>query len=748
MIVLSCASQSLHFLYFFSMFLKIAINCPLYKIFEYSFNSHGNSIPSDLSGRRVIVSFRNSMVLGIIIGTCEQSSFPGNIKEIIELLDDSPVFDSPTVDLLKWASGYYHYPIGEVFYSALPIALKKNKKEQLKPVNQWHATENGDEKLIKRSALCKEALKIIKESPRTALYLKEIGIKTQTIKKLSSLNLIKENNIRDTMTRWYDRDIIVTDSHTLNEEQLNAFNIINNCRGFKTFVLHGVTGSGKTEVYLQLIAEKLREGRQALILVPEINLTPQTISRFFKRFNVPIVCIHSSLSETERHEAFIAMKKNEAAILIGTRSALFSNIPNLGIIIIDEEHDSSYRQADGFRYNARDCAVMMAYIRKIPIVLGTATPSIETCYNILRGKYEEIRIDNRAGASNSVIFSIIDMRKQYIEHGISRELALHINEELAKEHQVMLLLNRRGYSQKMICHNCGFVFMCQNCDANLTYHQTENRLICHHCETRYPVPVYCPKCGNHELTPTGNGTEQILEHLSTIFPNARPVRMDRDTTSKKGSLNVILNDISANKYNIIIGTQMLAKGHHFPNVTLVGIIDIDSQLYSNNFRASENLAQLIVQIAGRAGRGNKQGYVYLQTHTPEHPLLTTLINGGYDAFSQKCLLRRMNLKLPPATSLAVLKVDGTDREKVVGYISDAYNYMLSVKNDYPETTFSHPVSAFFTRRQNRYHYYINISSLTRKEHSLFIEKIISVINSFRYRSNVHCLIEVDPLNLD
>lgn len=748
MIVLSCASQSLHFLYFFSMFLKIAINCPLYKIFEYSFNSHSNSIPSDLSGRRVIVSFRNSMVLGIIIGTCEQPSFPGNIKEIVELLDDSPVFDSPTVDLLKWASSYYHYPIGEVFYSALPIALKKAKKEQLKPIIQWHATENGDENLIKRSALCKEALKIIKESPRTTLYLKEIGIKTQTIKKLSDLNLIKENNIRDTMTRWYDRDIIVTDAHTLNEEQLNAFNIINSCRGFKTFVLHGVTGSGKTEVYLQLIAEKLREGRQALILVPEINLTPQTISRFFRRFNVPIVCIHSSLSDTERHEAFIAMKKNEAAILIGTRSALFSNIPNLGIIIIDEEHDSSYRQADGFRYHARDCAVMMAYIRKIPIVLGTATPSMETCHNILRGKYEEIRIANRAGASNSIIFNIIDMRKQYIEHGISRELALRVNEELAKEHQVMLLLNRRGYSQKMICHNCGFVFMCQNCDANLTYHQTENRLICHHCETRYPVPVNCPQCGNHELTPTGNGTEQIFEHLSTIFPNARPVRMDRDTTSKKGSLNVILNDISANKYNIIIGTQMLAKGHHFPNVTLVGIIDIDSQLYSNNFRASENLAQLIVQISGRAGRGNKQGYVYLQTHTPEHPLLTTLINGGYDAFSQKCLARRINLKLPPVTSMAVLKVDGTDREKVIGYISDAYNYMLSVKNDYPETTFSHPVSAFFTRRQNRYHYYINISSLTRKEHSLFIEKIISVINSFRYRSNVHCLIEVDPLNLD
>lgn len=731
-----------------AMYLQLAVNTPIYQTFEYK--TPQNIVYSDrnLCGCRALVKFGNRKTIGVIVSTSDKQSYSGRgvIREVEEILDDTPVFDMHAIRLLSWASSYYHYPVGEVFYTALPPLLKKQNKAELKPIDLWSAIPGADTSSIKRAKACQSALEIIRQSPCTTHKLKELGISSAIINKLSGLNLITKTNLRDQVNEWTQEQLEVTGTKKLNEEQQAAYDTISSASGFNVFVINGVTGSGKTEIYLQLIADKLAEGKQALVLVPEINLTPQTVKRFYDRFNAPIVCIHSSMNDSERFESFVMMQRNEAAILIGTRSALFANIPNLGIIIIDEEHDSSYRQGDGFRYHARDCAVMLGYLRNIPVVMGTATPSIETVNNIRKNKYRELILTRRAGNATDAIFNIIDMRKQFIDHGISRELALHINEELAKGNQALLLLNRRGYSQKLICHNCGYVFMCTNCDSSLTYHKTENKLLCHHCESRYSIPHQCPQCGFTELTPTGNGTEQIFEHLMQLFPNARPVRVDRDSVSGKGTLNTLLDDINDNKYNIIIGTQMLAKGHHFPNVTLVGIVDIDSCLFSNNYRAHELLAQLIVQVAGRSGRGNKQGYVFLQTHSPEHPVLTTLLAGGYQAFTENCLNIRRQLMLPPFTSNAILKADSSSREKVITFISDAYAFMLRESQKFQSVKVMHPSSAYIARKQKRYHFNILINAAGKKDLSDFVDIIIANIDKFRDKSGVHAVIEIDPLS--
>ena len=729
------------------MYLQLAINTPLYRTFEYKLSFDLKIEGVNLIGCRALVKFGNRKTVGIVIEQSEKQTYTGKgaVKEIEEILDDSPIFDEYNIQLLKWAASYYHYPIGEVFYTAMPLLLRKPKKAGLKPIDLWTFVSDADTSCISRAKACKAALNIIREAPCTSHKLKELGINQAIITKLFNLGLITKSNLRDEVHEWDKNNISITDAKILNDEQQHAYDVISASHGFNAFVINGVTGSGKTEIYLQLIAKTLKQGKQALVLVPEINLTPQTVKRFYDRFNVPIVCIHSSLNDNERFESFAMMKRNEAAILIGTRSALFANIPNLGIIIIDEEHDSSYRQGDGFRYHARDCAVMLAFIRQIPIIMGTATPSIETVNNIQKKKYTEIILSKRAGNASDAIFNIIDMRRQIINHGISKELSLHINEELGKGNQVLLLINRRGYSQKLICHNCGYVFMCKNCDSNLTYHMTENRLVCHHCETKFIIPHQCPECGFTELTPTGNGTEQIFEHIQQLFPNSNPVRIDRDAINRKGVLNTILDDINNNKYNIIIGTQMLAKGHHFPNVTLVGIIDIDSCLFSNNYRAHEQLAQLIVQVAGRSGRGEKQGYVYLQTHTPDHPVLSTLLNYGYHTFAEECLKKRKQMMLPPFTNYAILKADGTEREKVISFIYDAYNFMNSQSSKFSNLVIMKPTSAYITRKQNRYHFYVLINSRAKRDLSEFVDLIIANIDRFQCKSSVHSVIEIDPL---
>jgi primosomal protein N' (replication factor Y) (superfamily II helicase) len=732
------------------MFFQVALNVPLFKTFEYFYLESKIINSTNLEGRRVLVSFSSKNIVGIIVKCSNVSSLPNNIKvkEIIELIDDIPLFTTEILNLLKWASEYYHYPIGEVCYSAIPSALRNDHNASLPIIEGWEKANftdtNGD--VLKGARVAKKAFEIICQGPISTLALREQGISKQILNKLQNLELIEKIDLRKSNTKWYEKQIKINKELQLNIEQKNIVNSINlSC--FNVYLINGVTGSGKTEVYLHIIAKCLRKGLQALVLVPEINLTPQTVSRFYDRFSVPIVCIHSSLTNTEKLQSFLVTKSTEAAILIGTRSSLFTPMPKLGVIIVDEEHDYSYHQDDGFRYSARDCAIKRAQSINIPILLGSATPSIESINNVRVGKYIECRLNNRAGKASMVSSEIIDMRHQNVIQGLSEPLIDAIARTISQGNQALIMLNRRGYAQSVICHDCGFIFKCSNCDTNLCFHSIGNFLSCHHCETKYPIPQVCPKCGSSKLVSTGNGTEKICETLSSIFPNAHIIRIDRDTTSKKGILEEYLNNINSNKYQILVGTQMLAKGHHFPNVTLVGIVNIDSYLYSNDYRATEKLAQLIIQVSGRAGREEKTGHVILQTHCPKQPLLLKLINDGYDGFATECLKERYLSDLPPFSYQFALRADGTDKKDVFDFLDNSYKFLLN--NNFLEkgTTFTPPFSSLIERRQNRFHMQIIVQSKIRKNISECATILLNKIDQFNKRNKIHTVIEIDPIDI-
>ena len=394
--------------------------------------------------------------------------------------------------------------------------------------------------------------------------------------------------------------------------------------GFHCWLINGVTGSGKTEIYLQLIERGLRAGRQALVLIPEISLTPQTQKRFSERFAVPLVVLHSGLSDKQRAKAWARARSGHAAIVIGTRSAIFTPLPNLGLIVVDEEHDVSYKQQDGFRYSARDLAVMRAKRENVPIVLGSATPSLESLYNCEIQRYTQLHLTARAGAAKTAEWRVVDMRAQSLNSGIAETTLDAIRTTLERSQQVLVFLNRRGFAPALLCHACGWVAECRDCDARLTLHHDRHRLVCHHCDAQSPPPEVCPNCQSQQLVATGAGTERSELVLQQHFPTTQVLRVDRDSTQKSGYMRSVFDTVQSGQPCILVGTQMLAKGHHFEQVTLVVILDADSGLLSPDFRAVERMGQLLTQVAGRSGRGTLAGLALVQTHQPDHPVLQLL----------------------------------------------------------------------------------------------------------------------------
>lgn len=462
----------------------------------------------------------------------------------------------------------------------------------------------------------------------------------------------------------------------LNDMQNLAVQRINQAIQFKSFLLEGVTGSGKTEVYLHAISAIIEKGKQALVLVPEIGLTPQTLKRFQQRFGVPITTLHSKLTDSERTESWLHAKNGGAKIIIGTRSSILTPFKNLGIIILDEEHDMSFKQQTGLRYSAREVAIMRAKFENIPIILGTATPALETFYNAKRKRFDHLHLPNRAGNAIKPTYKIIDLRSQRLHEGLSDALIKAIEHHLNNENQVLIFLNRRGYAPTLLCHACGWVAECPHCDARLTLHSRDQKLLCHHCGTKRPVYKNCLSCKKEDLIALGLGTERLENVLTEKFPTRQIIRLDRDSTKTKNSLNKKLDEIQSGTGQIILGTQMLAKGHHFPNVTLVAIVDADAGLFSTDFRATERLGQLITQVSGRAGRAEKPGEVYIQTHHPDNPMLQTLIAEGYAAFATKLLNEREHAKLPPYTHLAILRAEGKTAFLPNQFLKEARNAPL------------------------------------------------------------------------
>jgi len=508
------------------------------------------------------------------------------------------------------------------------------------------------------------------------------------------------------------------------------------------WLLEGVTGSGKTEIYLQYIEEVLKKGKQVLVLVPEIGLTPQTVRRFQARFNVEIDVLHSNLNDTQRLNVWERARTGQSAILIGTRSALFTQFSNLGLIILDEEHDGSFKQQDGWRYHARDLGIVLAQKLNIPILLGSATPSLESVNNVQNGKYRYLVLSKRAGNATALCQFVIDLKHQRIQNGLSEPLLQRMQEHLEKGNQVLLFLNRRGFAPVLLCHECGWIDECHHCEKPYTYHQHQRVLRCHHCGAQKTVPIQCGHCGSTHLVTTGLGTEQLEETLKARFPQYNIARIDRDSTARKGKLEGYLEDIQQGKSQILIGTQMLAKGHHFPNVTLVALVNVDNALFSLDFRAEERLAQLYVQVAGRSGRAEKQGEVVLQTHYPDHPLLTTLLEKGYQAFAEETLKLRHNMGLPPFSFQALFKAQCRHSEEAENALSQLASFFYEQKIEGLQVL--GPIPAPFSKKAGQYRWQLLLQHASRKQLQTALSRYSpELIKS----SQVRLILDVDPLDL-
>jgi primosomal protein N' (replication factor Y) len=515
--------------------------------------------------------------------------------------------------------------------------------------------------------------------------------------------------------------------------------------GFSAWLLHGVTGSGKTEVYLRLIARVLDSGRGALVLVPEIALTPQLVARFRERLPVPVVALHSSLADGARAAAWRAAAAGRAPVVIGTRSAIFTPMPAPGLIVVDEEHDASYKQQEGFRYSARDLAVARAQRAGVPVVLGSATPSLESLANVAGGRYTKLSLPERTGRAGKPRVAVIDLRVHAARDGLSPPAVAAIERHLAADGQVLVFLNRRGYAPTMFCPGCGWIAPCSACDARLTVHLRRARLLCHHCGADEDMPFACPRCGS-ELAPVGEGTERVETTLRQIFPAATLVRIDRDVIRRRGDMEEALASVADGRARILLGTQMLTKGHDFPDVTLVVVLAADQGLFGADFRASERLAQQVVQVAGRAGRGDRAGEVLIQTSHPEHPLLQCLIKEGYEGFAAGALDERRAAGWPPYSHLALMRADAPARADVHAFLQAALAAAPARRG--PGLRLFGPAPASMEKRAGRHRAQLLVESPGRTSLQKFLAAWLPAVVELRAPRALRWSVDVDPIEVD
>lgn len=659
--------------------LRIALPVPLRQFFDYLPPTDCN-VSQLQPGIRVRVPFLKKELVGILIETTHQPDLPWEkLRSACEIIDKTPIVMTDIWQICFWAAEYYHYPIGEVLSHALPVLLRRGKPAIIKKKPSWQLPDSG----------------------------------------------------------------ISSTEFEINDAQRTAITAIQQAiEQFKVFLLDGVTGSGKTEVYLQAITSFLNKNKQILILVPEIGLTPQTIQRFQERFNnILILALHSNLSEKERLHVWLAAQLNQAKIIIGTRSALFTPFANLGLVIIDEEHDLSFKQQDNFRYHARDLAIMRAHFNKIPIILGSATPSLESLHNARSQRYQHLCLPERAGIAKLPDVCILDIRKQPLEQGLSAPLLAEIKTHLNQGSQVLLFLNRRGFAPILMCHACGWMAKCKRCDIHMTYHHHNNRLHCHHCESQQRKFARCDVCSGQELHLIGLGTERLEDALAKHFPQFSIARIDRDTTQRKGSMEKLLTQIQEGEHRILIGTQMLAKGHHFPNVTLVAIVDADGGFFSSDFRGLERMGQLLTQVTGRAGRAEKPGKVIIQTHHPDHPLLHQLLYKNYDEFAMSLLAERNQAQLPPYFFFALFRAEAYDPQHAITFLQHIKNIKVDLDN---KVRMLGPIAAPMPRRAGRHRVQLLIQASQRTLLQNCLKQMLPKIDKIPSKHKVRWSLDVDP----
>ncbi|HEX5959700.1 MAG TPA: primosomal protein N' [Rhodanobacteraceae bacterium] len=656
---------------------RVALPLPLPQTFDYL--SGGMPLQP---GCRVRVPFGRSHRIGIVVETASMPAVDvDRLKPIQAVLDDEPLFDAGLLANLRRAAEYWCGAIGEVLAGALPLALREGRSPDEFVEEIWRATAGGAAARAARTRRGGSAA-LLEALGNSALSASELDTLLPgwrgAARRLAEAALIERT--QPTRDAPHARDGAAP---ILNDEQADALaTLLSASEGFHPFLLQGVTGSGKTEVYLRLTEHVLRQGRQALWLVPEIGLVPQALRRLRARFDARIAVLHSNLAEGERARAWLDARAGAAVIVLGTRSAVFAPLPKAGLIVVDEEHDASYKQQEGFRYHARDFALMRAQALQVPVVLGSATPSLETLANVEAGRFTRLRLHHRVQARPSSPVHVLDLRGLKLAHGLSPALLDALDACIARGEQALVFKNRRGYSPVLMCHACGWHAACSRCEKPLTLYRGRRQLLCHHCGHTERAPGACPDCHADALIPQGHGTERLEEALVARYPGLPVLRVDRDSTRRRNAFEKLLDKLADGRPAILVGTQMLAKGHDLPNLTTVAIVGVDEGLRSVDFHAGEHLAQLIVQVAGRAGRADKPGQVWLQTHEPDHPLLVTLLRGGYDAAAALQLGERRASGLPPFAHIALLRVEARQREALEGFMdaaSDAIAHPLHLK---------------------------------------------------------------------
>lgn len=757
----------------------MAVNVPLRRLFDY-LPPGGHDARQIPVGARVRVPLGARDTIGLVVAHAaaeaplEAAACSTNgprppparaplLKPIRELIDPEPLLSPALMQLLRWTAAYYHHPLGEVIAAALPRGLREGAVATTPPlqVRRWRITPEGIAAAARDAAARAPAqralLQLLAEHP-TGLRAEELSARLsgwpRSARLLEQRGWLRSEQLTEAAPALTAHvpppageagvSADAPASPALSGPQADAVQAVDAASGaFATFVLQGATGSGKTEVYLQCAARTLARGRSVLLLVPEIALTPQLIERFRARLPTGLAVLHSGLSDAERLATWRAVREGSARIVLGTRSAVFAPLAALGLIVVDEEHDSSYKQQEsGCRYSARDVAVVRAQQAGIPIVLGSATPGFETLQNIASARYRALQLPRREDQAAAPMLRLVDVRAHGLHQGLSTPVLEAMRRHLLAGSQVLVFINRRGYAPTLLCTACGWIAPCTQCDARLTVHRAREQLRCHHCGAVEPLPAKCVRCG-HTVKPVGQGTERIEQTLQELFPDHPLLRLDRDTAARPEQLERIVAQLRRGEARILVGTQMVTKGHHFPGMMLAVVLNADQGLFSSDFRAAERLAQTIVQVAGRAGREREQGEVLIQTEYPEHPLLQSLLSGGYEGFAAAALQERRAARWPPFARLALLRASATDA-------ASAFSFLAAARAAAPSETqvrLLGPVSPAMARRAGRHYAQLLAESTDRAALHRFLDAWLIAVEPLARTARVRFALDVDPLEI-
>ncbi|MEE8542546.1 MAG: primosomal protein N' [Gammaproteobacteria bacterium] len=728
--------------------IRVAVPVPVPGGFDYLWSGPG---APPRPGCRVRVPLGKGERIGIVLDHVSQSQVdPARLKEALEALDSTPVLGPDLLEALLWCADYYHHPIGEIVSQALPTLLRRGRSPHTEPAPGWRLTDEGRSQTIAliahRAPRQGQALDVLASGDVvTAHALRVLGIGADTLKRLADKGWIQAATRAERAARPTPNDTDGTEPEPeLTEDQRSVLRSIADApAGYQPFLLQGVTGSGKTEVYLRLIGQQLEAGRQSLLLVPEIGLTPQLVARLKRRFGDRLALMHSGLNDRERLGAWRDAYSGEAKLIVGTRSAVFAPLPSPGLIIVDEEHDPSYKQQEGFRYSARDLAIFRARQLDVPVLLASATPSLESFYNAQQRRYQSLTMPQRIGSAGTPAIRVVDLNLHAARHGLSTPLITAIERHLADDNQVLLFLNRRGFAPVLFCAECRTAEECGRCDARLTIHAASGQLRCHHCGEQKVLAWACADCGGERIA-VGAGTQRVTEELAALFPTTRIARLDRDIASRKGALADVLADVEHGDTQILVGTQMLTKGHDFPRVTLVGVLSADQGLLGTDFRSNERLAQTLLQVAGRAGRREQPGEVLVQTHYPSHPLLSRLIQQDYTAFAELALAERQQTHWPPFSHLVVWRAQADARAPAIEFLRRVAG--RARREAGPVKTLG-PAPAAIERRGGKHRAQLLFQCSQRAPLHDLVRELLRMARTWPETRRVRWSIDVDPTEL-